>query len=109
DILRHMSMAAPHKYADLGQRIRRARKRAGISQERLSASVGITRRHLIRLENGEHLPGRTLRDRIAEETGAERTELAADEDDEEPHPAMSLDDFLRLRVRALVAEEKART
>ena len=58
-------------FAANGARIRRARKRAGISQERLAAQVGTTRRHMIRLENGEHLPRPVLRDKIAAEVGVE--------------------------------------
>lgn len=39
---------------------------------------------MIRLENGEHLPSSSLRNRIAEELGANRDAIqSADEEDEE--------------------------
>lgn len=53
-----------------------------IGKEKFAALVGTTRRHMIRLENGEHLPSRDLRDRIVEATGTdEQIESSDDEDD----------------------------
>ena len=73
-----------HPFNRNGNVIRRLRKRAGISQERLAAQVDTTRRHMIRLENGEHLPSGVLRDKIADAIGADRSAIqSADEDDEE--------------------------
>jgi len=86
-----------HPFNGNGTMIRRLRKRAGISQERLAAQVGTTRRHMIRLENGEHLPSALLRDRIAEAVGDERGEIrAADEDDEEAAMPLNPDEFALL-------------
>lgn len=107
-----MAATAQPKYFDLGQRIRRARKRAGISQERLAGLVGITRRHLIRIENGEHLPSRELRNRLAESTASPRDELAVDEDDEEADPvanemSRALMSALRIALRELEKERVA--
>lgn len=83
-----------HPFTSNGAVIRRLRKHAGISQERLAVQVGTTRRHMIRLENGEHLPSSTLRDRIAELVGDSRSEIkAADEDDEESSLPLSRDEF----------------
>jgi transcriptional regulator with XRE-family HTH domain len=59
-------------HSDVGSRIRRLRLRTGLSQENFAPLVGITRRHLIRLEKGENRPGRDLADRI-ERVVAERT------------------------------------
>lgn len=55
------------KYPEVREAYRRARltARPRISQERLADAVGITRRHMIRIENGDHRPTPTLRDRIA--------------------------------------------
>lgn len=93
------------RYPESGAALKRARK-GKISQERLAERVGTTRRHMIRLENGENRPSVGLRDRIADELGVPReTLLAADEDDEESLPTMSLDEFLRLRVRELLRDE----
>jgi len=62
--------------------------------------IGITRRHLIRLENGEHLPSAELRDRLAAETGERADHFSLDED-EEADPVSDL----VAAIRALVAQE----
>jgi len=72
-----------HRFAENGKSIRRARKRTGLSQENFAAQIGTTRRHMIRLENGEHLPTRALRDRIVEQTGGEDEIRSSDDEDEE--------------------------
>lgn len=102
--------AAPRSFpfAKNGARIKSVRRRAGISQERLAAEVGTTRRHLIRLENGEHLPGRALRDRILAATRVDTSagiESADDdaEDDRVPHRSLS-EDLIRLARMAAVME-----
>ena len=70
-------------FAENGARIRRARNRTGLSQERFAPIVGTSRRHMIRLENGEHLPGENLRDRIVEVTRTDERIRAEDEEEEE--------------------------
>lgn len=67
------------KYPASRDAYRKARKRANprISQERLALAVGITRRHMIRIENGEHRPSPELRDRIADVLGADPATLPA--------------------------------
>jgi len=67
------------KYPDSRDAYRKARSKANprISQERLALAVGITRRHMIRIENGEHRPSPELRDRIAEVLGADPSTLPA--------------------------------
>jgi len=95
-------------FADNGAAIRRARKRVGKSQERLAAEIGTTRRHMIRLENGEHLPSGGLRDRIVEATGdASGAIQSSDDEDEEDGLRRSLsDDLHRLaQVTALLERE----
>lgn len=83
----------------LNQRILWARKRKGISQERLAAEIGTTRRHMIRIEKGQtRNPGLALLARIAEVTEQPR-ELFLDEDDEEG-AHLSLDALLDLPLRA---------
>lgn len=76
-------MSSGTKYPEVREAYRRARKRAQprISQERLAEAVGITRRHMIRIENGEHRPLPELRDRIAEVVGADPADLPAAEQD----------------------------
>lgn len=67
------------KYPEIRDAYRKARSKANprISQENLALAVGITRRHMIRIENGEHRPLPELRDRIAEVLGADPQTLPA--------------------------------
>jgi transcriptional regulator with XRE-family HTH domain len=85
-----VSRSTVTKHHENGQRIERARKlvpspnggrQHWISQEDFAPLVGTTRRHVIRLENGEHRPSGELRDRIVEVTGT--TEQIESSDDEE--------------------------
>jgi len=79
-----------HRYHENGEKIRRARERVPsprdggrpISQEDFAPILGASRRHLIRLENGEQRPSGSLRDRIVEITGTEE-QIEADDDEEE--------------------------
>lgn len=68
------------RWPDFGRAYREARLRNGAySQERLAEAVGVTRRHLIRIENGEHRPRPHLRDRIAAVLGIDPSQLPAAE------------------------------
>lgn len=98
-----MATALPRRYAEVGARIRRARERSGISQERFAPMIGITRRHLIRLENGEHHPSPDLRARIAEHTGEKPESFSVDED-EESDPVTDLLNALERYVRREIRE-----
>lgn len=77
----------------LGERIRAARKRAGLSHDTLAARVGTSRQHLIRLEKGIHHPKPEMLSRIAEALGCTVEDLA-DADDEESDPVGDLMDAL---------------
>jgi transcriptional regulator with XRE-family HTH domain len=88
----------------LGQRIRWARKRAGLSHDRLVDRIGSNRSHLIKIEKGLHMPRLALRRRIADATGVPR-ELFEDDDEEEADAVKALDDFLRQRIRQIMREE----
>jgi transcriptional regulator with XRE-family HTH domain len=52
-----------------GGRIRWARKRAGLSLDKLGLAVGTSRQHLIRLEQDVHTPRAVMLEKIAEATG----------------------------------------
>lgn len=69
----------------LHERIVWARKRKGISQERLAERIGTSRRHMIRIEKGLHRPGPEFRARIADAT-EQPPEFFSDDDDEESSP-----------------------
>lgn len=54
----------------IASRIRRARRDAGLSHDRLGAEIGgVTRQHLIKLEKAKHRPRADMLARIAEATG----------------------------------------
>lgn len=91
-------------FAANGARIRKARQLTGLSQESFAPKIGTTRRHMIRLERGQHLPGGDLRDRIVEESGTTEQIQSAD-DEEEADLSVSLDEFLRLHIQRVLREE----
>ena len=87
----------------VGERIVQARRRAGISQERLAERIGTSRRHMIRLEKGVHRPGKVFIERIAEATGQDESffTVDGDEDDDDSDPvsllsSITLADLLRV-------------
>lgn len=81
----------------LGERIRWARKSAGLSHDKLVDAIGRSNRgHLIKVEHGEHTPRADLRDAIADATNVPR-ELFADEDEDESRAMpLSADEFAML-------------
>jgi transcriptional regulator with XRE-family HTH domain len=103
-----LSTTSERKFGEIGARIRQARLGRGFSQERFAPIIGVTRRHLIRLENGEHHPSAELRDRLAEHTGERADHFSLDEDDEESDPVASLTDALNAIVAAAVAKALSR-
>ena len=94
-----------HRFAENGKVIRRARRRTGLSQENFAVQVGTTRRHMIRLENGEHLPTRALRDRILEQTGSQDEIRSSDDEDEESSLTVDLLQLAKLARLASLLEE----
>lgn len=95
-----------------GSRIKQARLKAGLTQAALARAINTTERNIIRWETSANQP------RIASVAAiAHATEHSIDyfltpegeEDDEEADPAgMTLDDFLRFRVRQILREERTR-
>ena len=98
-----LSKAAARKLP-LAQRIVWARKRKGISQERLASMIGTSRRHMIRVEKGQHRPGPILRARIAAATEQPEAFFEGPDPDDGEGSSLSLDEFLRRRVAALMRE-----
>jgi transcriptional regulator with XRE-family HTH domain len=105
--VRHVEVTTPTpRFAELGARIRKARKRTGISQERLAPLVGTTRRHLIRLENGEHQASKPLAARLGAALGEDAAQFRnGDADDEEEDEAV---DALMSALRRVVRNEMGR-
>ena len=90
-----------------GPRIREARLSAGMSQAQLARAIETTERNIIRWENSQNQPRVSSIAAIAGATGRDidffLTASAEDEDDEEIAD-MTLDAYLRLRVRETVRE-----
>jgi putative transcriptional regulator len=100
-----MSAAQNYQWIAIGTRIRDARRAAGLSQAALAARIGTSRRHMIRLEHGEHRPGRVMLARIAEATGREPEQIDPDAKEEDAQLASMLLELLRLQVREFVRDE----
>lgn len=90
------------KRLPISERISWARRRKGLSLDVLAGRTGTSRRHLIRLEKGENVPGVELRARIAV-----ALDLPADflmDGDEDEEEAAIVRDLVGV-VRRLVAHE----
>lgn len=80
----------PTKNMPLPQRVKAAREIRGLSQEKLAFTTGLTRRHVIRIENGQVtnlLPGTAVR--ISEALGFPSDFFIDVSDDEEEAAAMA--------------------
>ena len=95
-----------------GSRIKEARLGAGMSQAQLARSIQTTERNIVRWENDQNQPRVSSIVAIAQATGHDvdffLTGSSEAEDDEEAARSMTLDDYLRLRVRQVLAEELKR-
>ena len=88
----------------VGARIRQARKAAGLSHDALAATVGTSRQHLIKLEQGRHLPRPDMLAAIADATG--KPEQWFDQEDEEERTALTIDQILLELAVANVTTQK---
>jgi transcriptional regulator with XRE-family HTH domain len=71
----------------IATRIKRARKQAELSHDRLGALIGgVTRQHLIKLEKAQHRPRADMLTRIAEATGRPVDWFVDPEVDPSPFP-----------------------
>ena len=97
-----------------GHRIREARLAAGMSQGQLARAINTSERNIVRWETSKNQPRVESVAAIAEATGRDVDFFltvngadSGDDDDEEDDEAMTLDSFLRLRVRQVIREERA--
>ena len=81
---------AKFRFRENGRKIRRARHlipgpngHPWISQQDFATRIGTGRRHMIKLENGEHRPSGELRNRIVEVTGTTEQIESSDDDKED--------------------------
>ena len=76
-----------YPHAANGARIKRYRleqPRNRRYQDTVASACGMSRRHLIRLEKGESLPGVEIRDRLADYLGCDPAEIEAFDEDDAP-------------------------
>lgn len=78
------------KSARLGLRIRKARVLAGFSQEAFAEKINTSRRHVMRLEKGQHRPSEPMLNRISEVTETSIEELLGGVEDEEESSTVSV-------------------
>nr|DAH93028.1 MAG TPA: helix-turn-helix domain protein [Caudoviricetes sp.] len=64
---------------NMGARIKKARKNAGMTQADLAGCLAITREHLVYIENGQKSPSIALLRNIAKATGVKATDLLGDD------------------------------
>lgn len=94
-----------------GSRIREARLTAGLTQAQLARAIESTERNIIRWENSQNQPRVSSVAAIAKATGRDLdfflSPSSDDDDEEEESAALTLDDYLRARVRQILREEAA--
>lgn len=95
-----------------GRRIREARQSAGMTQAQLARSIETTERNIIRWENSQNQPRVSSVAAIAKATGRDLdfflTGSAEGEEEDEESSALTLDEYLRLRIRQMLVEEFSR-
>lgn len=87
-----------------GQRIKQAREEKGLTQRELAELVGTSRRHVIRWEQGRHLPSRVYAVRLA---GALGRQPEFFQQDNNPSADMIEDLILALEIVKQIRAGKA--
>jgi transcriptional regulator with XRE-family HTH domain len=94
-----------------GSQIREARLSAGMTQAQLARAIQTTEKNISRWESDLNQPRVSSVVAIAKATGRDLdfflTGSAEADEDEETSGAMTLDDYLRVRVRQILAEERS--
>jgi transcriptional regulator with XRE-family HTH domain len=90
-----------------GSRIREARLSAGLTQAQLARAIETPERNIIRWENNQNEPRVTHIVAIAHATGRDLDFFltGSAEADEDEEAALSLDEYLRVRIRQILHEE----
>jgi transcriptional regulator with XRE-family HTH domain len=91
-----------------GSRIRDARLQAGMTQTELARTIRTSERNIARWEAGQNQPRIASVALIAEATGHEIDFFltgSSEADDEDEAAALTLDGYLRLRIRQILREE----
>ncbi len=90
--------------ATVGLRIRKARERAGLSQDRLARQIKTSRRNVLRWEGGYNMPRADHIERIADATGRTADYFLGDDEEEEEALSADLARVLHDLVGAAVRE-----
>lgn len=93
-----------------GATIRNARLSSGMTQAQLARAIQTTERNIIRWENGQNQPRVASVAAIAKATGHDidfflTGSTESDEDEEAALQSMTLDEYLRVRIREILREE----
>jgi transcriptional regulator with XRE-family HTH domain len=91
-----------------GSKIREARLSAGMTQAQLARAIKSTERNVIRWENDQNQPRVMSVAAIAEATGHSIDFFltgSSEADDEDEAAALTLDEYLRVRVRQILRAE----
>lgn len=94
-----------------GGRIKEARLGAGMTQAQLARAIQTTERNIIRWENGQNQPRVASVAAIARATGHDIDFFltgSSEADEDEEAAGMTLDEYLRARVRQILREEVGR-
>lgn len=94
-----------------GTRIRDARLTAGLTQSELARSIRTSERNIVRWETGQNQPRVSSVALIAKATGHDLDFFltgSSEADDDEEAAALTLDEYLRVRIRQILADELGR-
>lgn len=103
-----MSVIEEHRKR-VGRNIKRARQRAGLSHDRLAQIVETSRFHLIRIEQGKHLPRPLMLAAIAAATETTTDALEHGESDDEEADPLVLFSALFERAVDVAVEKRMRS
>jgi transcriptional regulator with XRE-family HTH domain len=95
-----------------GERIREARLVAGLSQAQLARKLRTTEKNVSRWEGGENEPRIGALAAIARATGRDLDFFltgSSEADEDEEAAVLSLDEYLRVRIRSILQEEREAT
>jgi len=107
---RHITHTTVGPHYEFGQKIAAARRRAGLSQERLADRVGLTRRYVISIENGSHVPRPERMAAINEALGTSIEASSSDDTEEDALAALirrQIEKTVDARLSAKLAEAAA--
>lgn len=92
----------------LGERIKKQRKKSGLSQEKLAELVGVSRQAVTKWENGQSAPSTENLFRLAEVFGTTVDMLLNSDEKEQYSPAEQIYDFYKMEQEKKAEDHRAR-